>query len=168
MADIILVTGGARSGKSARAETLVRSFSGKPIYIATAEPLDAEMKERVDRHRERRGPGWELIEEPLELVQCLRNCDGRGPRLVDCVTIWLSNLMHHNRDWRAEVAQLCTSLERQASPVVLVTNEVGMGIVPDNALARAFRDAAGSANQAIAAVASKVELVAAGLPLRLK
>jgi adenosylcobinamide kinase/adenosylcobinamide-phosphate guanylyltransferase len=168
VADIVLVIGGARSGKSARAEALIGSYPGTPIYIATAELLDAEMTERVALHRARRGGGWDLREEPLRLLACLRDCDGAGPRLVDCVTLWLSNLMHHGRDWRAEAQGLCAGLKEQTSPVVLVSNEVGQGIVPDNTLARAFRDAAGITNQMLAEAANRVEFVLAGLPLRLK
>ncbi len=165
---IILTTGGARSGKSQRAEARARSFPGQPIYIATAEALDAEMSERIAKHRARRGSDWIEREVPLELAQALVETDGAGARLVDCLTLWLSNLLHAQRDWSQEFAHLADTLADQRSPVVLVTNEVGFGIVPDNALARAFRDATGIMNQTIAAVADEVELVVAGLPMRLK
>jgi adenosylcobinamide kinase/adenosylcobinamide-phosphate guanylyltransferase len=165
---IILITGGARSGKSTRAEARARAFAGEPVYIATAEGLDHEMRERIARHRARRGQEWIEHETPLELIAALNATDGGGARLVDCLTIWLSNLMHDGRDWAKEAAGLVEALEAQRSPVVLVTNEVGSGIVPDNALAREFRDAAGLLNQTIARAADEVEFVVAGLPMRVK
>src|SRR5215475_11376582 len=165
---IILSTGGTRSGKSTRAETRVRAFAGRPIYIATAEALDGEMRERIAKHRARRGNEWLERETPLELVAALIETDGGGARLVDCLTLWLSNLMHAERDWEKEAKLLVEALSRQKSPVVLVTNEVGLGIVPDNALARRFRDAAGIVNQMVAGAADEVELVVAGLPMRVK
>jgi adenosylcobinamide kinase/adenosylcobinamide-phosphate guanylyltransferase len=165
---IILITGGARSGKSTRAEARACAFPGKPVYVATAEALDAEMRERIAKHRARRGSVWLEHETPLELVAALVETDGRGARLVDCLTLWLSNLMHAERDWEKEAMLLAETLDRQNSPVVLVTNEVGLGIVPDNALARRFRDAAGILNQIVARVADEVEFVVAGLPMRVK
>ncbi len=165
---IILITGGARSGKSVRAEVRALSFPGKPTYIATAEALDPEMRERIEKHRARRGGNWLEREAPLELVTALSATDGSGARLVDCLTLWLSNLLHTGRDWTREAEGLADALARQKSPVVLVTNEVGLGIVPDNALARQFRDAAGMVNQMMARVADEVEFVVAGLPMRVK
>jgi adenosylcobinamide kinase / adenosylcobinamide-phosphate guanylyltransferase len=165
---IILITGGARSGKSTRAEARARAFPGRPVYVATAEALDAEMRERIARHRARRGGDWLERETPLELVKTLVETDGGGPRLVDCLTLWLSNMMHSERDWEKEAVLLAETLGRQNSPVVLVTNEVGLGIVPDNALARRFRDAAGIVNQMVARTADEVEFVVAGLPMRVK
>jgi len=165
---IILITGGARSGKSTRAEARARVFPGRHVYVATAEPLDAEMRERIARHRARRGNRWLERETPLELVTALVETDGQGARLVDCLTLWLSNLMHAERDWEKEALRLAETLGRQNSPVVLVTNEVGLGIVPDNALARRFRDAAGILNQMVARVADEVEFLVAGLPMRVK
>jgi adenosylcobinamide kinase/adenosylcobinamide-phosphate guanylyltransferase len=165
---IILITGGARSGKSVRAEARATAFAGKPVYIATAEALDAEMRERIAGHRARRGNEWIEHETPLELVPALKATDGGGARLVDCLTLWLSNLMHAERDWSKETAELAQALRAQKSPVVLVTNEVGLGIVPDNALARQYRDAAGIMNQMSAAAADEVEFVVAGLPVRVK
>ncbi|MEQ1615404.1 MAG: bifunctional adenosylcobinamide kinase/adenosylcobinamide-phosphate guanylyltransferase [Hyphomicrobiaceae bacterium] len=164
----ILIIGGARSGKSRRAEARLAAFVGQPIYIATAQALDTEMERRISRHRDRRGPEWALRETPLDLVQALLETDGRGPRLVDCLTLWLSNLMHADRDWQKETTTLAAVLARQHAPVILVSNEVGQGIVPDNALARAFRDAAGLINQQISEAADEVEFVVAGLPIKLK
>jgi adenosylcobinamide kinase / adenosylcobinamide-phosphate guanylyltransferase len=165
---VVLITGGARSGKSRRAEARVRAFPGRPVYIATAEALDDEMAERIARHRARRGSEWIEHEVPLELTRALIETDGGGARLVDCLTLWLSNLMHAERDWSRAVSELAGTLKGQRSPVILVTNEVGLGIVPDNALARAYRDAAGIMNQTIAEAADEVELVVAGLPMKLK
>ena len=165
---IILITGGARSGKSLRAEARACAFPGKPVYIATAEALDAEMSERIARHRARRGNGWIEREVPLDLARTLIETDGGGARLIDCLTLWLSNVLRSKRDWADEVAHLAATLTSQRSPVVMVTNEVGLGIVPDNALARKFRDAAGLMNQTIAGAANEVEFVVAGLPMKLK
>jgi len=165
---VILITGGARSGKSTRAEARARAFPGQPVYVATAEALDGEMEARIARHRARRGTDWIEREVPLDLVAALVASDGGGARLVDCLTLWLSNLMHAERNWEREVTELAAALPRLNSPVVLVTNEVGLGIVPDNALARSFRDAAGIMNQNIAAVADEVEFIVAGLPMKLK
>ena len=165
---VILITGGARSGKSTRAEARARSFAGQPVYIATAEALDGEMQERIARHRARRSADWIEREVPLDLVPALLATDRGGARLIDCLTLWLSNLMHAGRDWERDVKELADTLPRLNSPVVFVTNEVGLGIVPDNALARSFRDAAGIMNQTIAAAADEVEFVVAGLPMKLK
>jgi adenosylcobinamide kinase/adenosylcobinamide-phosphate guanylyltransferase len=165
---IILITGGARSGKSTRAEARAREFGGRPVYVATADALDSEMDERIARHRARRGSEWLERETPLELVAALDETDGGGARLVDCLTLWLTNLMLAERDWEREASALAQALARQKSPVVLVTNEVGLGIVPENALARRFRDAAGIVNQMIGRAADEVEFVVAGLPMRVK
>jgi len=165
---VILITGGVRSGKSRRAEERVQAFSGRPIHIATAEVGDEEMRQRIAQHQERRGPEWIGYEVPLDLARILVETDGRGARLVDCLTLWLSNLLHSNRDWRQELAILTRTLGDQSSPVVLVTNEVGLGIVPDNALARDFRDAAGVMNSAVAAIADEVEFIVCGLAMKLK
>jgi adenosylcobinamide kinase/adenosylcobinamide-phosphate guanylyltransferase len=165
---IILITGGARSGKSRRAEARARAFPGRPVYIATAEALDEEMAQRIAQHRARRGSEWVEREVPLDLAPSLIETDGGGARLVDCLTLWLSNLLHTKRDWPQAISELADALSRQRSPVVMVTNEVGLGIVPDNALARTYRDAAGIMNQTIAGVADEVEFVVAGLPMKLK
>jgi adenosylcobinamide kinase / adenosylcobinamide-phosphate guanylyltransferase len=165
---VILITGGARSGKSTRAEARARELPGRPVYIATAEALDAEMRERIAKHRARRGNEWLERETPLQLVAALDETDGGGARLVDCLTLWLTNLMLADCDWEKEASALVETLARQKSPVVLVTNEVGLGIVPDNALARRFRDAAGILNQMIARAADEVEFVVAGIPMRVK
>src|SRR5690348_9151433 len=125
---VILITGGARSGKSTHAEKRARGFPRQPIYIATAEALDTEMEARIAKHRARRGNGWIEREVPLNLVSALVASDGGGARLVDCLTLWLSNLMHAELNWEGEVNALAATLINLKSPVVLVTNEVGLGI----------------------------------------
>lgn len=167
MTRISLFTGGARSGKSRLAEARLSALPGAPVYIATAEPRDGEMAARIARHRESR-PDWPTLEAPLDLCAALRGSDGQGPRLVDCLTLWLSNLMEAGRDWQAETAALADCLRAQVSPVVLVTNEVGSGLVPMAALARQFCDAQGWLNQRIGDLADEVTLVVAGQPLKIK
>lgn len=164
---VTLVLGGARSGKTRRALDLASPFARK-VYVATAEPHDEEMRARIARHVAERGPTWRTVEAPLELAKAFADTHDAEIFVVDCLTLWLSNLMHAGRDIEAETQKLLTALETCAAHVVLVSNEVGLGIVPDNALARAFRDAQGRLNQQIARVADVVEFVAAGLPLRLK
>ena len=166
---LTLVLGGARSGKSRHAETLVEGFGGTPLYVATAEPRDDEMRRRIAQHRARRGSRWTTIEEPLALAPTLLECvRGGQPVLVDCLTLWLANVLEAGRAAAAESDALVASLARLPGPVVLVANEVGLGIVPGNALARQFRDDAGRLNRDIAALADRVVFIAAGLPLILK
>ena len=166
---LTLVLGGARSGKSRYAESLIESQPGNWVYLATATPGDDEMRARIQTHRARRGAHWITVEEPLDLAGAMMRQDGPArPILVDCLTLWLSNAMLAERDIDAETARLAAALKGLASPAVLVANEVGLSIVPDNALARAFRDSAGRLNQTIAALADRVYFVAAGLPLTLK
>lgn len=167
MSRVILVTGGARSGKSRFAETRTLALGRPAIYVATAEPWDAEMAARIATHKARRGPEWREHPAPLDLPGALAATEG-APRLIDCLTLWLTNLMLGDYDVDAAVDGLCRALDTARAPVVLVTNEVGSGIVPDNALARRFRDAAGATNQRVAALADEVWLVACGLPLTLK
>lgn len=168
MSKIILVTGGARSGKSALAERLIGELGHNPTYIATAEARDDEMATRIATHQARRGPEWTTLNEPLDLVGALAKTDGSGPRLVDCLTLWLSNLMLGGVNWEAAATDLEAAVKEQKTPVVFVTNEVGGGIVPENQLARAFRDAAGLLNQRIAAESDEVYLAVSGLSLQLK
>lgn len=160
-----LVLGGARSGKSTYAESLLAD--GPALYVATGQAFDDEMAARIRLHRERRGPGWRTIEEPLDIAAIIDRHED-GPILVDCLTLWISNLMHHGRDVDRATAELCEVLAAASCPVVLVSNEVGMGLVPDNSLAREFRDHQGRVNQRVAAACRKVVFVAAGLPLFLK
>jgi len=166
---LMLVLGGARSGKSRHAEQAILAAAGGGLYLATAGIDDAEMAARVAEHRARRGPTWTTIEEPLEIAGCIA-AEARPDRpiLVDCLTLWLSNLMHAGRDVEAETERLLAALTGARGPVVLVANEVGLGIVPETALGRAFRDHAGRLNQRAASVAERVVLMAAGLPMLLK
>lgn len=159
--------GGARSGKSRYAESLVTALPPPWLYVATAEAGDSEMVARVAAHQARRGPSWTTIETPRNVAETLgRHAD--TPTLVDCLTLWLSNVMLADADVDAKIEQLDEALARAAAPIVLVANEVGFGIVPDSALGRRFRDLQGLLNQRIAARADRVVLVVAGLPLTLK
>ncbi|HIM46093.1 MAG TPA: bifunctional adenosylcobinamide kinase/adenosylcobinamide-phosphate guanylyltransferase [Alphaproteobacteria bacterium] len=164
-----LVIGGARSGKSRYAEELLAAHSGSRTYIATAEAGDAEMAARIAEHKARRGTDWQTVEQPLDLVAALEaHCRPAGAVLVDCLTLWLSNLMAASRDIAAETTQLAQTLPRLEGRAVLVSNEVGLGVVPEHALGREFRDHAGRLNQAVAAAVDEAVFIAAGLPLRLK
>jgi adenosylcobinamide kinase/adenosylcobinamide-phosphate guanylyltransferase len=169
---VALVLGGARSGKSALAEQMTRELAGSSgtcLYIATAQALDAEMRARIAAHRARRGKDWRTLDVSLAIATTLaREAKPGRAVLVDCLTLWLSNLIHAEHDIDIATHELIESLLAARCPVVLVANEIGLGIVPDNALARAFRDHAGRLNQAIAAIAGRVVFVAAGLALTLK
>lgn len=162
------IIGGARSGKSAHAESLVTAGPAPWTYIATAEAYDQEMRERIALHRSRRGEGWTTIDAPLDLAGALAALPDGRPVLIDCLTLWLTNHMLAEHDLDAECRQLADALSRPRGPWFVVSNEVGQGIVPDNALARRFRDAAGRLNQQVAAVADTVLLMVAGLPLKVK
>jgi adenosylcobinamide kinase / adenosylcobinamide-phosphate guanylyltransferase len=166
-ARLTLVLGGARSGKSRYAESLVTAIPGPWIYVATAEARDAEMAERIAAHQARRGAGWRTLETPRDIVGAL-TAHGTTPLLVDCLTLWLANALLASADVDAEIERLEAALEQGSAPLVLVANEVGFGIVPDNALGRRFRDLQGLLNQRIAARADRVVLVVAGLPLTIK
>ncbi len=164
-----LVLGGARSGKSRYAETLVECQPGRCVYLATAAAGDAEMAERIRRHRARRGPRWRTEEVPLDLAGALGRAAGPGCAvLVDCLTLWLSNRIAAGRDIDRETAALADALPALPGPVVLVSNEVGQGIVPDNPLARRFRDHSGLLHQAVAAVVPAVIFMVAGMPVAVK
>jgi adenosylcobinamide kinase / adenosylcobinamide-phosphate guanylyltransferase len=163
---LTLVIGGARSGKSRHAEALIEALPGPWTYLATATPLDAEMAERVSVHRARRDSRWRTLEAPLEVAAALARAE--GPVLLDCLTLWLSNLMVGERDLVEVMEGLDRALAARGHPVVLVTNEVGLGIVPESALGRRFRDEQGRLNQRMAALADRVVLVVAGLPIVVK
>ena len=171
---LTLVLGGARSGKSRHAEALAAARPAPWLYIATAEARDEEMRARIAEHRARRGPGWETVEAPFELAEAIAGTTGaqvdggHGAILIDCLTLWLTNIMLAEHDIAAEKAKLLHAMARAEKPVIAVSNEVGLGIVPDNALARRFRDEQGRLNAEIAAMAGHVVLMAAGLPLTLK
>jgi len=162
-----LILGGARSGKSRFAEGLAQGFDGPMTYIATAEAFDEEMRQRIARHREQRaGAGWTTIEAPLDPAAALQGAEGFV--LLDCVTVWLGNLMHHQRDIGISIDSLLSALAETRARVVLVSNEVGLSIVPENAMARRFRDEQGIANQKLSSAVDEVFFIAAGLPLKLK
>jgi len=166
-----LILGGARSGKSRYGESLALSLCEQPVYIATAPVIegDAEWQARIEHHRNKRSDRWQLVEEELALAGVLQKYGGRERVvLVDCLTLWLSNLMFAGKHIDSEIAALCECLPQMAGHVILVSNEVGMGLVPETAEGRVFRDAQGRLNQAVAAVADRVEFITAGLPLRLK
>jgi len=166
----LLVLGGASSGKSTWAESVINCLPPPYVYVATAQAFDHEMQLRIKLHRERRKSLWQTIESPIDLQTVLRSLNGLGkPVLVDCITLWLSNLLC-SAPTGAEIAVdgLCDEIEVVDYPLVIVSNEVGGGIVPDNALARKFRDLSGLTNQRLARICASVFLVTAGLPLRLK
>jgi adenosylcobinamide kinase / adenosylcobinamide-phosphate guanylyltransferase len=164
-----LVLGGARSGKSAFAEQLVGDSGLARIYLATATAGDDEMQSRIINHRARRGEGWVTVEEPLALVDALTREATHGRAvLVDCLTLWLSNLMIAGRDSEVEARRLTRFLGVAKYPIVFVSNEVGLGLVPETPLGRSFRDAQGRLNQVVAATVPNVVFIAAGLPLWLK
>jgi adenosylcobinamide kinase/adenosylcobinamide-phosphate guanylyltransferase len=166
---LTLVLGGARSGKSRYAEGLIDRHPGRRTYLATAEILDDEMSARVKAHRDRRDSDWKTVEEPLALAQALKAETEQGAAvLVDCLTLWLGNLLGREQDAEAEIADLVASVGQFGGPVVFVSNEVGLGIVPDNPMARRFRDLAGMLHQRLAEKADHVAFVAAGLPMKLK
>jgi len=166
---LLFVLGGARSGKSRYALNRAEALPGELLFVATAQALDNEMDSRIARHREERGPRWRTIEEPVDLAAVVR-ADARADRvlLIDCLTLWASNLMFADRDIDTATGALVAALSEAQGPVILVANEVGLGIVPDNALARRFRDVAGIVNQAVAACVDEAVFMAAGMPMRLK
>jgi adenosylcobinamide kinase/adenosylcobinamide-phosphate guanylyltransferase len=166
---LTFVLGGARSGKSRYAEELVMDCTPPWVYIATAQAHDGEMAARIAEHRQRRDGGWRTLEAPLDLPGAIAAYGSEGQAvLIDCLTLWLSNVMLAERDLVAETQRLTTALSNAGGPIVIVSNEVGFGIVPDNALARKFRDAQGRLNMQVAAIADRAVLIAAGLPLTLK
>ena len=165
---LTLVLGGARSGKSRYAEWLIASYPKPWIYVATAEARDDEMAERIAAHRLRLDAGWQTIEAPHDLADALQAAPEGSAVLVDCLTLWLANLLEGSFDIEAQTARLQQALAGRTGPTVLVTNEVGLGIVPDNALARRFRDAQGILNQRLAAQAIRVVMMVAGLPVAVK
>jgi adenosylcobinamide kinase/adenosylcobinamide-phosphate guanylyltransferase len=178
MARIMLVTGGSRSGKSDFAQKTAEAMDGPRAYVATCPVIDAEMEERIARHREaRHAKGWDTIEEPLDLAGAIRRAGSCRVLLVDCLTLWASNLLYEaelagERFTEEAMTDRCRELldacGAHGGTVIFVTNELGMGIVPDNETARRFRDIAGRCNQVIAAAAQRVTLVVSGVPLTLK
>ncbi|AHB48483.1 adenosylcobinamide kinase [Hyphomicrobium nitrativorans NL23] len=166
---LTLVLGGARSGKSRYAEELITGAAPPWVYLATAEALDDEMRERIAQHRHRRNAQWLTTDAPRDLAGAIAKADGEGrPILIDCLTLWLSNTLLAGADVEKACEDLAVVLEKARGPVVAVSNEVGFGLVPETPLGRRFRDAQGRLNQQVAAIADRVVLVAAGLPLTLK
>ena len=165
---LTFVLGGARSGKSAFAEGLVCAHPAPWTYIATAQAFDDEMRARIDMHRARRNASWITVDAPLALADALSAATPDAPVLVDCLTLWLTNHMLAGTDLAIERENLVAALCARRAPTVVVSSEVGQGIVPDNALARRFRDEAGVLHQAVAACAGAAHFIVAGLPLRLK
>ena len=169
MARIQFVLGGARSGKSAHAESLAEAAGSNPIYIATAEIFDQEMESRIELHRERRSPHWQLVEAPIDLPQAIGAADSADSViLIDCLSVWITNILVHEMDTDDAGDRLAAALSSCKGTVILVASETGLGIVPENRLSRRFRDANGRLNQTVAALADKVFFVAAGIALRLK
>ena len=173
MAELILYLGGAKSGKTRLALARTESYPAPRIYLATAEALDDEMHRRIQNHQAERGPDWSTVEAPLEPDLAIASLSGPSPVMLDCVTLWLSNLMGQMEEVDFDYVlgrmdRLADIAGNHGGPVIIVSNEVGGGIVPTNALARKFRDLAGAANQRLAARADEVYLAVAGLPLRLK
>ncbi|MDR0882683.1 MAG: bifunctional adenosylcobinamide kinase/adenosylcobinamide-phosphate guanylyltransferase [Candidatus Adiutrix sp.] len=172
MGQLIFYIGGAKSGKSRLAQARAETWPAPRVYLATAQALDEEMAERIQKHQAERGPGWRTMEAPLEPDAALGRLAGQeSPVLFDCLTLWLSNLLGHNYDTLAaleRVRDLLQAVANYSGPVLVVSNEVGGGIVPANPLARQFRDLAGLANQLLAARADQVILAVAGLELKLK
>jgi len=166
-ARLILITGGARAGKSAFAQEWAQALGHPVSFIATAQPQDEEMRQRIERHRAERPPGWETLEEPLEVPQALLRARGRVV-LLDCLTLWVSNLMLAGREVLLELEHLLAAFAETDKTLLVVTNEVGMGIVPDNALARRYRDLLGAANRRLAEAADLVYLLVAGIPVKIK
>ena len=178
MARTILITGGSRSGKSAYAQKLAESLPGRRVFVATCPPVDEEMRQRIARHRrERQARHWDTIEETVDLAEALRGTSAYDVVLVDCLTLWINNLMYEAEHEGGQIeedavarrgAGVLEACQALAGTVVFVTNEVGMGIVPENAATRRYRDLVGRCNQVIATGADAVRLITCGMPLELK
>lgn len=166
--NLTFVLGGARSGKSRYAEEVLARIPGPLNYIATAQAFDDEMRERISHHRARRDSRWQTFEAPLDLAKALEACGSGQPVLIDCLTLWLTNVMLAGCDVEAESERLLDIIARFRGPLVIVSNEVGLGIVPENRLAREFRDHAGRLNQMVAQCADRVVFMVAGLPMIVK
>jgi adenosylcobinamide kinase/adenosylcobinamide-phosphate guanylyltransferase len=168
---IIFITGGARSGKSTYTLEDASRLTGKKAYIATAEALDEEMRDRIENHKKQRGKDWDTYEEPLRIAEVIQEIEGKYTAIViDCLTLWLSNIMQSGLNISQEIAKLIETLRitHHTSHIYLVSNEVGMGIVPENDMARKFRDMAGILNQKVAEISDEVYLLVAGIPIKIK
>ena len=166
---ITLITGGAKSGKTSHALSLAEAAGPARMYMATAQALDDEMRERIKRHKEERGNGWDTLEEPVNVPLVLSQLDSKYDAvLLDCLTLWLTNLMCAGRDIEADASALLEVLSNVSADVIVVTNEVGLGIVPDNQMAREFRDHAGALNQSVASLADRVLMTVSGIVVQIK
>lgn len=170
---LILVTGGTRSGKSSFAQNLAEAAKGRKAFIATAEPLDNEMKKRITRHKKERPAGWDTIEEPLHLEKVVnKSGEDYDVLLIDCITLWISNLLvnksMNEKTILRKISTLVARCKQISSRVIIVTNELGMGIVPVNKVSRLYRDLVGKANQLIAEEADEVYFLVSGIPMKLK
>jgi adenosylcobinamide kinase/adenosylcobinamide-phosphate guanylyltransferase len=166
---LTFILGGARSGKSRRAQMLAEAHDGKLLFVATAQPFDDEMRDRITKHQKDRDSRWQTVEAPIDLPGAVRNQALLGQVLViDCLTLWMSNILLQEMDANAASDELVRALSDAACPIYIVSNEVGLGIVPDNALARQFRDVVGTLHQKVAAAANRVEWMVAGLSLQMK
>ena len=173
MAHIQFVIGGARSGKSALAENLAKAISetveGRLVYVATAQIFDDEMQTRIDLHRQRRGPEWDLVEAPIDLDHAIAEAaEEDNVLLIDCLSVWITNILINDMDTDDAREKLVSSLAKASGHIVLVASETGLGIVPENKLSRQFRDASGTLNQAVAALADEVFFVMAGIATKVK
>ena len=176
--ELIFILGGARSGKSSFALKLAESIKGKRLYIAAAEALDMEMEERIKKHKKERANNWDAIEEPIKIADIIKKNKKYGVILLDCLTLWVSNLMHIEARSKGQgarggrtlqkITDLISACKKAKASIIIVSNEVGLGIVPDNPLARQFRDIAGFANQKIADAAGEVYFMVSGIPLKIK
>ncbi len=171
MARITFVLGGVRSGKSVYAEKIINGYGGQKIYLATAQNIDCEIDHRIEIHKKRRGIDWQTIEEPVEITKIIgKQYINNQPVniLVDCLTLWLSNLLHYGLNLEEKTNELLEILKTSSSNIILVSNEVGQGIIPDNELARKFCDEAGILHQKVAEIADEVVLVTVGIPVKIK
>ncbi|HBO84702.1 MAG TPA: bifunctional adenosylcobinamide kinase/adenosylcobinamide-phosphate guanylyltransferase [Deltaproteobacteria bacterium] len=165
---LIFVTGGCRSGKSKYALKLAESMNGRKLYLATGEPFDEEMAERIKKHKKERGNNWTTIEEPINVIDAVKKNKRCDVILLDCLTLWISNLLMKDSRLKKIIVNLISTCKHSKANIIIVSNEVGLGIVPDNELARKFRDIIGLANQRIAAASDDVYFVVSGIPLKIK
>ena len=164
----ILITGGIRSGKSLFAESLILSYGKKSTYLATAKKIDEEMEKRIKKHKQRRKDKWYEFESEINLVDTLNIVKKDSPVLIDCITLWLNNIFHKKKKWKTEVEKFSNFISNFKQPLVIVTNEIGMGLISMNKLSREFQDAAGVTNQILASVCDEVYLVICGIPKKIK
>lgn len=168
MSKKILITGGIKSGKSMFAEKLTLSFGKKSTYIATAEIIDEEMRYRIDLHKQRRKDKWYEFESSVDLISSLNKVKQDSPVLIDCITLWLNNMFYKKKNWKIEIEKFSSHILTLEQPIVMVTNEVGSGLISMNKLSREFQDAAGVTNQILASVCSDVYTVTCGIPRKIK